>query len=137
MQPSILLVDDEPNIALSIKYIMTRDGYEVRTAEDGESALEKVRERKPDLVLLDLMMPKRDGFDVCQTLRADPDCADVKILLMTARGGAMDGEKAMALGADAFFTKPFGVKELSSRVRELLGSACLADGKDAGGDDQA
>ncbi|MEM6971576.1 MAG: response regulator [Pseudomonadota bacterium] len=121
MQPSILLVDDEPNIALSLKYVMTRDGYDVRCAEDGERALECIRERKPDLVLLDLMMPKRDGFDVCQTLRADPSFSDVKILMMTARGGAMDGEKALALGADAFFTKPFGVQELSVRVRELLG----------------
>ncbi|MGF1502610.1 MAG: response regulator transcription factor [Paracoccaceae bacterium] len=121
MPASILLVDDEPNIAFSLEYLMKRDGYEVRTAADGEAALARVREKKPDLVLLDVMMPKRDGYDVCQTLRADPATADVKIVVLTARGGALDGEKALALGADAFFSKPFGVEELSLRVRELLG----------------
>lgn len=121
MARSVLLVDDEPNIALSLEFLMRRDGYEVRTASDGDAALQCVREKKPDIVLLDVMMPGRDGYDVCQTLRADPDCADIKIVVLTAKGGAIEGEKALALGADAFFSKPFGIEELSRRVRELLG----------------
>ncbi len=118
---SILLVDDEPNIAFSLEYLMRRDGYDVRTASDGDAALQCVRERKPDLLLLDVMMPKRDGYEVCQTLRSDPETADIKIVVLTAKGGAIEGEKALALGADAFFSKPFGLEELSRRVRELLG----------------
>lgn len=121
MARSVLLVDDEPNIALSLEFLMKRDGYEVRTASDGDAALQCVREKKPDIVLLDVMMPGRDGYDVCQTLRSDPDCADIKIVVLTAKGGAIEGEKALALGADAFFSKPFGIEELSRRVRELLG----------------
>ena len=118
---SILLVDDEPNIAVSLEYLMRREGYEVRVASDGDAALQCVRERKPDLLLLDVMMPKRDGYEVCQTLRSDPATADIKIVVLTAKGGAIEGEKALALGADAFFSKPFGLEELSRRVRELLG----------------
>lgn len=123
MARSVLLVDDEPNIALSLEFLMRRDGYEVRTASDGDAALQCVREKKPDLILLDVMMPGRDGYDVCQTLRADPDCAGIKIVVLTAKGGAIEGEKALALGADAFFSKPFGIEELSRRVRALLGDA--------------
>lgn len=120
MTRSVLLVDDEPNIAFSLEFLMKREGYDVRVAGDGEAALECMREKKADLVLLDVMMPKRDGYDVCQTLRADPAYSDVKIIVLTAKGGALDGEKALALGADAFFSKPFGLEELSFRVRELL-----------------
>lgn len=123
MARSVLLVDDEPNIAFSLEYLMKREGYDVRVAGDGEAALQCIRERKPDLLLLDVMMPKRDGYDVCQTVRADPEYADVKIIVLTAKGGALDGEKALALGADAFFSKPFGLEELSYRVRELLADA--------------
>jgi DNA-binding response OmpR family regulator len=123
MARSVLLVDDEPHIALSLEYVMRRDGYDVRVAGDGEAALARVAEETPDLVLLDVTMPRRDGYDVCQTLRADPATRDVKIVLMTARGGAIEGEKAMALGADAFFSKPFGIEEVSRRVRELLEEA--------------
>ena len=127
MKPSVLLVDDEPNIAYSLEFQMTRDGYDVRVASDGDAALQCARERTPDLVLLDVMMPKRDGYDVCQTLRSDPAFAATKIVILTAKGGAIEGEKALALGADAYFSKPFGLKELSRRVRELLGAPADAD----------
>lgn len=123
MTHSILVVDDEPNIALSLEYIMARDGYEVRTARDGQEALDEVSTRRPDLILLDVMMPKHDGFEVCQKVRGDAGCAGVKIVMLTAKAGALDGEKAMALGADAFFTKPFSIQEVSLRVRELLGAS--------------
>ena len=123
MPRSVLLVDDEPNIAVSLEYLMKRDGYAVRTAADGEAALACIAEEKPDIVLLDVTMPKRDGYDVCQALRANPATRDVKIVILTARGGAVEGEKAMALGADAFFSKPFGLEDLSRRVRELLEDA--------------
>ncbi|GMG81037.1 response regulator [Paralimibaculum aggregatum] len=128
MPRSVLLVDDEPNIAFSLEYLMKRDGYEVRVAGDGEAALDSIRAQKPDLILLDVMMPKRDGYDVCQTVRADPRYADVKIIVLTAKGGALDGEKALALGADAFFSKPFGLEELSCRVKELLAESPGDDG---------
>ncbi len=123
MTRSVLLVDDEPNIAFSLEFLMRRDGYDVRTVGDGESALQCMREKKPDLVVLDVMMPKRDGYDVCQTMRRDPELADVKIVILTAKGGPIEGEKALALGADAFFSKPFGVEELSRRVQRLLADA--------------
>ncbi len=123
MTRSVLLVDDEPNIAFSLEYLMKRDGYEVRTVADGEAALAAMHERKPDLVVLDVMMPKRDGYDVCQTMRRDPELADVKIVILTAKGGPVEGEKALALGADAFFSKPFGIEELSRRVSRLLDDA--------------
>ena len=121
MARSVLLVDDEANIALSLEFTMSRAGYEVRTVADGEAALEAARERRPDLVLLDVMMPKINGYEVCRQLRADPATADVKIVMLTAKGGPVEGEKALALGADAFFAKPFSMAELSRRVRELIG----------------
>ncbi|MEM6679515.1 MAG: response regulator [Pseudomonadota bacterium] len=119
-RPSVLLVDDEPNIAISLEYVMRRAGYAVRTAGDGEAALDAIREEKPDLVLLDVAMPKRDGYDVCQTVRADPALSDIRIVMLTANTGPVGAEKALALGADAFFSKPFRVDDLSKRVAELL-----------------
>ncbi|MEL6265182.1 MAG: response regulator [Pseudomonadota bacterium] len=131
MTRSVLLVDDEPNIALSLEYRLKREGYDVRVAGDGEEALERIAERRPDLVLLDVMMPRRDGYDVCQTLRRDPAMSEVKIVILTAKGGAIEGEKALALGADAFFPKPFGLGELLARVRQLLGEDTVREGEGA------
>ncbi len=123
MALSVLVVDDEPNIVVSLEYLLQRAGYDVRVARDGAEALRAVAERKPDLILLDAMMPVRDGYDVCQTLRADPAFKDVRILMLTAKSRDVDQEKALALGADDYVTKPFSTRELVERVRRILGGA--------------
>ncbi len=118
----ILLVDDEPNILLSLEFLMKRAGYEVSTAEDGEAGLAKIVDTKPDLVLLDVNMPKRDGFDVCETVRANPDLASVKIIMLTAKGREIEKEKGLALGANAYITKPFATQEVIDKVQSVLES---------------
>jgi DNA-binding response OmpR family regulator len=122
MAPSVLVVDDEPNIVVSLEYLLQRAGYEVRVARDGAEALRALAEKKPDLILLDAMMPVRDGYDVCQTVRANPAMKDVRILMLTAKSRDVDQEKALALGADDYVTKPFSTRELVERVRRILGS---------------
>jgi len=120
MAKTVLLVDDEANIALSLEFAMKKAGYEVRTVTDGEAALEAAHETPPDLVLLDIMMPKLNGYEVCRRLRADPRMEGTKIVMLTAKGGPVEGEKALALGADAFFAKPFSLADLSARVQALM-----------------
>jgi DNA-binding response OmpR family regulator len=120
--PSVLVVDDEPNIVLSLEFLLKQVGYEVRVARDGEAALESIAQAKPGLVLLDVMMPKRDGFDVCQTIRANPDWSDVRIIMLTAKGREIEREKGLALGADEYVTKPFSTREVVEKVRQLLGN---------------
>lgn len=122
MPPSVLVVDDEPNIVLSLEFLLKQVGYEVRVARDGEAALEAIAQVKPGLVLLDVMMPKRDGFDVCQTIRANPDWADIRIIMLTAKGREVEREKGLALGADEYVTKPFSTREVVEKVRQLLGN---------------
>lgn len=123
MSKKILIADDEQNIVISVEFLMRREGYEVSVAGDGEAALERIRADKPDLVLLDVMMPKKNGFDVCQEVRADPAFAATRILMLTARGRDTEVAKGLALGADGYMTKPFSTKELMLRVRETLGQA--------------
>jgi len=120
MNKKILIVDDEPNIVISVEFLMKREGYAVAVAADGDEALEKIRADRPDLVLLDVMMPKKNGFEVCQEVRADPALAGTRILMLTARGRDTEVAKGMALGADDYMTKPFSTKELVDKVRELL-----------------
>jgi DNA-binding response OmpR family regulator len=120
MTRTVLLVDDEANIALSLEFAMKKAGYAVQTVSDGEAALEAARQSPPDLVLLDIMMPKLNGYEVCRQLRADPATRDTKIVMLTAKGGPVEGEKALALGADAFFAKPFSLADLSARVQALM-----------------
>jgi len=122
MPRSVLVVDDEPNIVLSLEFLMKQAGYEVRVATDGETALRAVEQRPPDLVLLDVMIPNRDGFDVCQTIRANPDWKDIHIIMLTAKGRDIEREKGLALGADDYITKPFSTREVLERVREVLDS---------------
>ena len=117
---SVLVVDDEPNIALSLEYLMKGQGFEVRVARDGEAALEALRERMPDVMLLDVMMPKRDGYEVCQTVRANPEWNGLRIIMLTARGRAIEQEKGLALGADDYITKPFSTREVVERVRQYM-----------------
>jgi DNA-binding response OmpR family regulator len=116
----VLIADDEPNIVLSLEFLMKREGYLVSVARDGPAALEAIVATRPDLVLLDVMMPGKSGFEVCQAVRADPALAAVKIVMLTAKGRDTDLSKGTALGADDYITKPFSTKALAARVRELL-----------------
>lgn len=120
MTHKILVADDEPNILISLEYLMKREGYEVFLARDGHEALEMLRRERPHLVLLDVMMPKKTGFEVCQELRSDESLRDTKVLMLTAKGRDTDVAKGMALGASAYMTKPFSTRELVEKVRELL-----------------
>jgi two-component system, OmpR family, alkaline phosphatase synthesis response regulator PhoP len=120
MKPSVLVVDDEPNIVLSLQFLMKQAGYDVRVAADGEQALAAMRERAPDLVLLDLMIPGRDGYEVCETIRANPAWKAVKIIMLTARSREVEREKGLALGADDYITKPFSTRDLVEHVKRLL-----------------
>jgi DNA-binding response OmpR family regulator len=116
----ILIVDDEPNIVTSLEFLMRREGFEVDIAADGEQALRAVGRIVPDLVLLDIMLPRLNGFEVCEKLRSDPRSSHVKIVMLTAKGRDTDVEKGMALGADLYVTKPFSTKELVERIRQML-----------------
>ncbi len=122
MAGSILVVDDEPNIVLSLEFLMQQAGFEVRVPKDAEAALAAIDQQPPDLILLDVTIPKRDGFDVCQTIRANPAWRDIHIIMLTARGRDLEREKGLALGADEYITKPFSTREVLERVREVLAS---------------
>jgi DNA-binding response OmpR family regulator len=120
MPHKVLIVDDEPSIVLSLEFLMQQAGHEVTVARDGAAALDALRATHPDLVLLDVMLPHRSGFEICQTIREDSELADTKIILLTAKGRDVDVEKGLALGADAYVTKPFGTRELVEKVDALL-----------------
>ncbi len=120
MTHSVLVVDDEPNIVLSLEFIMKQAGFEVRVARNGDEALGAIAASPPDLVLLDVMMPNRDGYDVCQTIRANPAWKDICIIMLTAKGRDIEREKGMALGADDYITKPFSTREVIARVQQFL-----------------
>jgi two-component system, OmpR family, alkaline phosphatase synthesis response regulator PhoP len=120
---SVLVVDDEPNIALSLEYLMKGQGFDVRVARDGEAALEALRDSLPDVMLLDVMLPKRDGYEVCQTVRANAAWKGVRIIMLTAKGRAIEQEKGLALGADDYITKPFSTREVIERVRQYMPGA--------------
>jgi DNA-binding response OmpR family regulator len=122
MTKKILIVDDEPNIVMSLEFLMKKAGFEVAVAVDGEDALAQVARLNPDLVLLDVMMPKKSGYEVCEALRADPARSGMKIVMLTAKGRDTEVAKGMALGADAYVTKPFSTKDLVVQVTELLGT---------------
>ena len=121
MNKKLLIADDEQNIVISLEFLMKREGYQVQVANDGEEAVRRIRAEPPDLVLLDVMMPKKSGFEVCQEIRSDPAMAGVRILMLTAKGRDTEVAKGLALGADAYMTKPFSTRELVDKVRDLLG----------------
>ncbi|AKH21028.1 response regulator transcription factor [Sedimenticola thiotaurini] len=123
MSQHILIVDDEKNIAISVDYLLRREGYAVSVAHDGEEGLRLIREERPDLVLLDIMMPRLDGFQVCEAVRQDPALAGIRIVMLTAKGRDAEREKGLALGADAYITKPFSTRELVSQIKALLAPA--------------
>jgi DNA-binding response OmpR family regulator len=119
---NVLVVDDEPNIVLSLEFLMKQAGYSVRTAGDGESAMQAIQSDPPDLVLLDVNMPRRSGYDVCEAVRADPALKKVRIIMLTAKGRDIEREKGLALGADDYVTKPFATQEVVDKVQALLGN---------------
>lgn len=120
MNRKILVADDEPNIVISLEYLLKREGYTVLIARDGQEALETIAREHPDLVLLDVMMPKKTGFEVCQLVRASDTLQSTLILMLTAKGRDTDLAKGMALGADAYMTKPFSTRELVQKVADML-----------------
>ena len=120
MTHKILIADDEPNIVISLEYLMKREGYEVIIARDGTQALEAILRERPSLVLLDVMMPGKTGFDVCQEVRATPSVKDTPIMMLTAKGRDTDIAKGLAMGATAYMAKPFSTKEIAAKVRDML-----------------
>ena len=116
----VLIVDDEPNIVLSLQFLLDREGYDVVVARDGESALASAAGAPPDLVVLDLMLPGIDGYEVCRRLRAAPDTENARIVLVTARGREAERVRGLEEGADAYVTKPFSTRELMTIVARLL-----------------
>jgi len=121
MSKRILIADDEPNIVISLEFLMQSQGYEVKIAANGDEALRQVDVFKPDLILLDIMLPLRNGFEVCQKIRENPAWNGVKVVMLTAKGRESEVTKGLALGADAYITKPFATNELLVSVRSLLG----------------
>jgi two-component system alkaline phosphatase synthesis response regulator PhoP len=123
MSTRILIADDEPNILISLEFLMKREGYEVVLARDGQEAIDAIVRERPALVLLDVMMPIKTGFDVCHEVRAHEAVSDTLIVMLTAKGRDTDVAKGLALGANAYMTKPFSTKELVQKVKELLDNA--------------
>ena len=120
MGKRVLLIEDEPNIIEAISFILTRDGWTVHTHEDGETAAERVRSRPPDLVILDVMLPGRSGYDILRDLRGAEDTRALPVMMLTARGQTKDRAMAMELGATHFMTKPFSNAEILENVRTLV-----------------
>jgi len=123
MAKKILIADDEPNIVISLEFLLKREGYEVLVARNGAEALDRVHAERPDMAILDVMMPQRNGFEVCQDLRQDPEFRDLRIMMLTAKGRDTEVSKGLALGADVYMTKPFSTKELIAKVKALFDRA--------------
>jgi two-component system, OmpR family, alkaline phosphatase synthesis response regulator PhoP len=121
MAKRILIADDEPNIVVSLEFLMKQRGYEIRVASNGAEALEAVGEFRPDLILLDVMMPRVSGYDVCQKVRENPEWQGIKIIMLSAKGRDVEVTKGIAIGADAYVTKPFSTRDLIAKVGEMLG----------------
>ena len=120
MAKRVLLIEDEPNIIEAISFILSRDGFTVHTHENSDTAMTKVLAFPPDLIILDVMLPGRSGFDILQDLRADPISAKIPVMMLTARGQTKDREMALRLGANHFMTKPFSNAEVRDNVRSLI-----------------
>jgi DNA-binding response OmpR family regulator len=122
MAKKILIADDEPNIVASLEFLMRQKGYEVRVVNNGIDAFQAVSEFLPDLLLLDVMMPRMSGYDVCQRVRANADWQHIRIVMLSAKGREAEVSKGLAVGADAYVTKPFSTKDLVAKVAEMLGT---------------
>jgi DNA-binding response OmpR family regulator len=124
MPKKILIVDDEPSIIVALQFLMEQNGYQTLVAFSGEEAMETITEYRPDLILLDIMLPVVDGFEVCQRVRENPEWSNIRIVLVTALGSDVNVTKGLSLGADAYIIKPFSNAEILAKVKELL--ACGA-----------
>lgn len=120
----ILVVEDEDNIAVALDFLLTRDGHSHERLAGGAEAVARIRGSRPDLVLLDVMLPDVSGYQIVQDLRADPDLKDVRVLMMTARGSTVERRRGLALGADGFIAKPFELSELRAEIARLLEPTC-------------
>lgn len=120
MSKTVLIADDEPNIVISLEFLLQQDGYQVQVAHDGQEALEAIQRQPPDLVLLDVMLPRLSGFDVCQKIRENPAWQRMRVVMLTAKGREVEIGKGLALGADAYITKPFSTQALLAQIRGLL-----------------
>ena len=121
MAKKILIADDEPNIVTALEFLLERAGYEVRTAVNGDEALAAIAQDPPDLVLLDIMMPVKSGYEVCKRIRDQPEWGKVKVVMLSAKGRDAEVTKGLAMGADLYVTKPFSTRELLSQISALLG----------------
>ncbi len=117
----VLIAEDEPNIVESLSFILSRSGCDVASAPDGESALSSIRGDRPDVVILDVMLPKMNGFEVLKTVRSDAELKTIPIIILTAKGQSQDRRMAEEIGADAFVTKPFSNQHIIDTVKELTG----------------
>ena len=120
MTHMVLVVEDEPNIVDSLSFLMKQAGYTVRIARDGDTAIRAIEAETPDLIMLDVMLPRRDGYEVCQAIRANPAWREIKVMMLSAKGRELDRRKGIELGADDYVTKPFGTREIVERARRLL-----------------
>jgi DNA-binding response OmpR family regulator len=123
MTRKVLIVDDEPNIVTALEFLLQRSGYEVMVAQNGDEALQRLESFAPDLVLLDVMMPRISGYEVCRRMRERPDWKHIKIIMLSAKGREAEVSKGVSLGADLYVTKPFSNSELVGKIGELLAGA--------------
>lgn len=122
MKKKVLIVDDEPNIIVPLEFLMEQNNFEVKTATTGEEALSVLEQWVPDLILLDIMLPGMDGYEVCQKIRHQMALSDIKIIFLSAMARSIDIAKGMGLSADDYITKPFSTDYVVSKVKELLGT---------------
>ena len=120
MLGQLLVVDDEPFILRSLTFVLRKQGFTVLEARDGEEAMVQIRNHRPALVFLDVMMPRKNGYEVCDEVKRDPDLAQTHVIMLTAKGQASDREQGLAIGADEYMTKPFSPSKITERVREIL-----------------
>ena len=122
MSKKILVADDEPNIVTALEFLLERNGYQVRTARNGDEALKAIESDPPDLVLLDIMMPVKSGYEVCRRIREEPEWRHIKVVMLSAKGRDAEVSKGLAMGADLYVTKPFSTRELLGQIQALLGA---------------
>ena len=126
MSKKILIADDEPNIVAALEFLLQRSGYEVHVARNGDEALKLVEATHLDLVLLDVMMPQKSGYEVCMRIRERADWRHIKIIMLSAKGRDAEVSKGLSMGADIYVTKPFSTRELMDKIRDLLGQSTEA-----------
>ncbi len=129
MPKEILIVDDEPSVVVALQFLMEQQGYDVLAAKRGEDALDLIYKYKPDLVILDIMLPGIDGYEVCEIIRLNPDYRDIKIIFLTAKRDEVEMAKGLALGANAYITKPFSNDKLVAAVNAVLENTYEEAGK--------